>query len=64
MTQQEQATVECLTFLRAASVSMSSAAQVRGYADLSDEMRDEMLAMKKQLDSLVTRVWNTLGTDE
>lgn len=62
MDQHEFSTVECLTFLRAANASLTSALSAR--AKLPNETRDKLLDMNRQLNNVITEVWDTIGTGE
>lgn len=57
MDAKEASTVECLAFLRSASAAMASARSARGRSTLPSDTQDQILALSKQVDAMVTTVW-------
>ena len=62
ISQEEYATVVCLTFLRSAGTALSSAIEAR--APLSESERNELVELSRRVNSLTTKLWDKLGTDE
>lgn len=54
---------ECLAFLRSASAVMTLARSARVHSALPSDIQDEILNLSKQVDAMVTTVWDTIGGD-